>query len=99
MSLSYKTSTVPVYFIWLKYISWLGYGNEILVVNQWRDIVDIPCPDNGLNSTRCYTNGKQVIAAFSMNEVIYIYIGMNYMYNGFMTPNSITKIGNIIYIP
>ena len=28
--------TVPVYFIWLKYISWFMYGFEALIINQWK---------------------------------------------------------------
>jgi hypothetical protein len=33
--------TIPIYFIWLKYLSWFTYANEILVVNQWRHITKI----------------------------------------------------------
>jgi hypothetical protein len=33
--------SVPVYFIWLKYISWFSYSNEILVVNQWKSVQNI----------------------------------------------------------
>jgi hypothetical protein len=35
---------VPVWLIWLKYISWFLYGYEALLVNQWDGIVNIPCP-------------------------------------------------------
>lgn len=30
-----------MYFIWLKYVSWFTYANEILVVNQWRRVTNI----------------------------------------------------------
>lgn len=30
--------STPDYLIWLKYISWFYYGNEMLVVNQWKDV-------------------------------------------------------------
>ena len=33
--------TIPIYFVWLKYVSWFTYANEILVVNQWRHITSI----------------------------------------------------------
>lgn len=36
--------SVPIYFIWLKYISWFTYANEILVINQWKHITNITCP-------------------------------------------------------
>ena len=29
--------SVPVYFVWLKYISWFMYGFEALIINQWKD--------------------------------------------------------------
>ena len=32
---------MPVYFIWLEYLSWLKYGQEVLVINQWQDIKNI----------------------------------------------------------
>jgi hypothetical protein len=31
------------YSIRIKYLSWLGYANEILVVNQWENIQSIYC--------------------------------------------------------
>ena len=34
---SFSYSTVPVYFVWLKYISWFMYGFEALIINQWKD--------------------------------------------------------------
>jgi hypothetical protein len=49
---------VPAYFIWLKYISWLNYSNEILIVNQWDGIENIDCPQT---STICFKNGDDVI--------------------------------------
>ena len=32
-----QSDSVPVYFIWLKYISWFYYGNENFYVTQWKD--------------------------------------------------------------
>ena len=62
----YFISSIPVYFIWLRYISWLSYSNEILVINQWKGITDIGCD---ANATICYKTGEQVIKALSMKEV------------------------------
>ena len=32
-----QSDSVPVYFIWLKYISWFYYGNENFYVTQWHE--------------------------------------------------------------
>lgn len=41
----YYDRSTPDYLIWLKYISWFFYGNEILVVNQWEDVTQISTCD------------------------------------------------------
>lgn len=33
----FSCRSVPVYFVWLKYISWFMYGFEALIINQWKD--------------------------------------------------------------
>ena len=62
-----------MYFIWIKYLSWIGYANEILIINQWRDVTDIPCESSDgtslVNVTACFTNGQQIIERYSMSEV------------------------------
>ncbi|XP_025016853.1 protein white isoform X4 [Tetranychus urticae] len=35
--------TIPKWINWLKYFSWFHYSNEILTVNQWRDVTHIDC--------------------------------------------------------
>jgi hypothetical protein len=64
-------SSVPVYFIWLKYISWFYYGNEALVINQWKNVDHIGCSNvtnsNG-NATACIPNGKVVIETLNFSE-------------------------------
>ncbi|CAG2101161.1 unnamed protein product, partial [Medioppia subpectinata] len=34
---------ILVWIAWIKYISWFYYGNEALIINQWRDIQHIDC--------------------------------------------------------
>ena len=34
-------STLPGFVSWVQYTSWYRYGNEILVVNQWKDVGNI----------------------------------------------------------
>ncbi|XP_015785598.1 protein white isoform X2 [Tetranychus urticae] len=38
-----NNKSIPVYLAWIKYLSWFYYGNEILVVNQWRKVTNITC--------------------------------------------------------
>ncbi len=65
-------SSVPIYFIWIKYISWFYYGNEALMINQWQNIDHIGCPNITNSSfgkaTSCIPNGKAVIETLSFNE-------------------------------
>jgi hypothetical protein len=57
-----------VYFIWLKYLSWLGYANEVLLVNQWDGINEIKC--SGKNETVClFKTGDDVLDFYKMDKV------------------------------
>lgn len=58
-------STVPVYFIWLKYLSWIGYANEILNVNQWEGVKFDDCRENAT----CFHTGEQYLETISMEKV------------------------------
>ncbi|KAG8177288.1 hypothetical protein JTE90_029424 [Oedothorax gibbosus] len=58
-----NAGSVPVYFIWLKYISWIYYGNEALSINQWRDVKNITCSTN-----RCPRDGKEVLSSLNFEE-------------------------------
>ncbi|GFO40888.1 ATP-binding cassette sub-family g member [Plakobranchus ocellatus] len=62
-----NNDNIPVYFIWLKYLSWFKHANEILMVNQWQNVHNITC-DGITNSTssdvsdRCqYKDGNDVL--------------------------------------
>jgi hypothetical protein len=61
-----NNASVPVYLIWLRYISWFSYANEALVINQWDSIESIPCPD--FNTTRCFQSGDEVIKYLDMKK-------------------------------
>ncbi|XP_069194457.1 protein white isoform X2 [Procambarus clarkii] len=60
-----NAESVPVYFVWIKYISWFNYGNEALMINQWSDIDNIPCEKN---NTLCYHTGLDVIERLGYNK-------------------------------
>lgn len=36
-------ASIPWYFIWLKWLSWFKYANEIFIVNQWHNFGPIGC--------------------------------------------------------
>jgi ABC-type multidrug transport system permease subunit len=33
-----KTLSTPLYFIWIKYLSWFFYGFNNLIINQWENV-------------------------------------------------------------
>lgn len=58
-------STIPKYFLWIKYLSWFGYANEAVMVNQWQGLRNITCDTD---ITLCFTEGESVIHYFNMDE-------------------------------
>ncbi|GIY38002.1 protein white [Caerostris extrusa] len=58
-----NANSVPVYFIWLKYISMFYYGNEALSINQWADVRNITCSPHV-----CIPDGKAVLASLNFKE-------------------------------
>lgn len=76
-----NSGTIPDYFIWMKYLSWFQYSNELLMLNQWEDVTNIACdrnittPSPGMNSTGggaggqpCFPDGKTVIMSLNFDE-------------------------------
>ena len=62
--------SVPDWLIWLKYISWFMYTNELLVVNQWADTNVTGCtPDVIESGTPCFPNGNAVLEFYGFSEV------------------------------
>lgn len=61
-----SADSVPVYFVWVKYISWFNYGNEALMINQWADVEEFP--DCNENSTLCYHTGTEVIEGLGYSK-------------------------------
>nr|QUF59469.1 ATP-binding cassette transporter Abcg-like5 [Brachionus angularis] len=67
-----NNSTVPDYFIWLRYLSWFNYANELLIINQWDTITNISC-----TTVKCaFNNGADVINALQMKKENY---GIDFM--------------------
>ncbi|XP_038045152.1 protein white-like [Patiria miniata] len=58
--------TTPVYFIWVRFVSWYPAVFEILQVNQWATIENLDCE---LNSTLpCLENGEQVLDKYGYDQ-------------------------------
>lgn len=53
-----NNASIPKYFLWLKYLSWFGYANEALVVNQWSGVKNIKCDTY---EALCFLNGEAII--------------------------------------
>ncbi|XP_076032219.1 eye pigment precursor family transporter white [Oratosquilla oratoria] len=54
-----NNGSVPWYLTWFRYLSWFSYGNEALLINQWKDVDFIACNNN---STACFPDGRAVLA-------------------------------------
>ena len=69
---------MPDYFIWLRYLSWFNYANEMLIVNQWNTFkANITC--NSVAS-QCFTNGAQILKSLDMKTVYQILIILIYLF-------------------
>lgn len=62
-----NVDSIPVYFIWIRYISWFNYGNEALILNQWRNVENITCPPDQIPSL-CAYSGEDVIDDLGFNK-------------------------------
>ncbi|GFS54140.1 protein white [Nephila pilipes] len=58
-----NAASVPVYFVWLKYISMFYYGNEAVLINQWSNVKNITC-----YTPMCAPDGKAVLASLNFSE-------------------------------
>lgn len=59
---------IPRYFLVLRYLSWFGYANENLLINQFKGIKSIDC-DNA-EETDCFkrfSNGDDVLDFYKIN--------------------------------
>ncbi|KAK3733472.1 hypothetical protein QZH41_010829 [Actinostola sp. cb2023] len=63
-----KDSTVPDYFIWIKYISWFRYGFELLIVNQWDGYGPISNCTVGHQTNLCIPNGDAAIDFLGLDK-------------------------------
>jgi len=58
-----NSASVPVYYIWVQYLSWFNYANEALTINQWDGVTGIECDKPG--GVGCVETGEDIIDFFS----------------------------------
>ncbi|KAG1709784.1 Protein white [Nymphon striatum] len=58
-----NSGSIPVYFVWLKYLSWFNYAYEIMIVNQWSNIGNL----TDCNAKACLT-GEILIENLSYSQ-------------------------------
>ncbi|XP_041366799.1 protein white-like [Gigantopelta aegis] len=69
--------SIPVYFIWLKFVSWFKYANELLIIIQWEDVTHIDCHKNATSGKGCFQNGTGVIEDMQYSkDNLYFDVGM-----------------------
>lgn len=66
-------NSIPVYFIWLRYLSWFLYGNELLAINQWDGMSEIACDPS--IPVGCRKDGDVVLEELNFDKVNKIVVG------------------------
>lgn len=61
-----NSKSIPVYFIWIKYLSWVYYTNEAVMITLWSRVKEIECNDK---VNFCIKNGNEVLKQLAMDEV------------------------------
>ena len=71
-----NNNSVPDYFIWIKYLSWMFYCNESVNIVVWENTGSIPCTTKNSNSSCpgrfCYDDGGAVLEFLDFNSVFII---------------------------
>lgn len=61
-----SNESTPVYFVWIKYISWVFYANESINSIIWTNYGDVPCsiqkkPNSTCTPKNCFDDGNMVL--------------------------------------
>jgi len=60
-----NNNSIPIYFLWIKYFSWLNYSSQAIFVTQWQNVTDISCQEY----SRCFSTGNDILDYFNINPV------------------------------
>ena len=67
-----NTANIPVYFVWLEYLSLVKYGYHLLLTNVWRDFGTIGCSQGEQQQGLCtFADGKKVLNFMDVDEDTY----------------------------
>ena len=64
-SLLFSDRSIPVFMRGISYLSWFTYGNEVLLVNQWKGVTNITCDPM---ASRCYPDGAAILEQLNFSE-------------------------------
>lgn len=64
-----NNASVPKYFLWIKYLSWLNYSSQALMVNQWANVTNIECE----GYARCFRTGEDILDNLDIYPVSYCF--------------------------
>jgi hypothetical protein len=59
--------SIHEWLIWIKYLSWLFYSNEMALINQWEDVTSLECNQSG--NTTCYRTGDDILNHYGFEKV------------------------------
>ena len=57
-------TTVPVYLVWMVYISFFYWATEALFISEWGEVGSLECPANSTGTSKCYLDGEDVLASY-----------------------------------
>ncbi|CAM4904796.1 unnamed protein product [Rotaria socialis] len=64
-----SAKTIPNWLIWIKYLSWLYYSNEMALINQWEDVKSLDC--NQVGNRTCYRTGNDILDYYGFKKAHY----------------------------
>ena len=62
---------VPVYWRWVRYVSFMGVGSQAAIVNEYTGLEFKNCDSDSFNSTvsACYSTGEGVLYISSLYDI------------------------------
>ena len=61
--------SIPKWLIWLKYLSWFMYSNELLNINQWENVNITDCNPTENSELPCFPNGETILTFYGFESV------------------------------
>ena len=64
--------SIPKWLIWLKYLSWFMYSNELLNINQWENVNITDCNPTENSEIPCFSDGEQILTFYGFESVSFL---------------------------